>query len=103
MCVGRSGSELLLRLGRCRGGWFGCSRLGSRRSWSARTRLDGIGLVIKANNVLRDVDLLRSIEERRILAGRIQYYAEAVLTGVAVQDINHFAADALENILLRGA
>jgi hypothetical protein len=50
-------SELLLGRLRCwrRSGWFRCSGLGSRRS---RAGLNGVLLVIQADDVLRNIDLI---------------------------------------------
>jgi hypothetical protein len=95
-------SELLLRW-LCswrRSGWFRCSRLGSR--WR-RSRLNGVLLIIEANDVLRNINLIGGVQDWRILAGSIQNHAETVLARVAIQNVYHLAADALEHFLLRSS
>ena len=93
-----------MRLGRrssC--GWrLRGSRLGSR----GRTRsasLHWVRLIVQTNDLFGDVDLIGSVENRRILTGGIEHDAVAVFPGVAVNDVDHFSADALEDVLLRGA
>src|SRR5260370_38433867 len=75
----------------------------SRSRLGSRTRLNGIRLVIEADDVLRHVDLIRRIKDWRILTGGVQNDAEAILARIAVKNVYHFAADALEHFLLCGA
>src|SRR5580658_2025909 len=105
--MAESRRELLLRLrhrrSRWRSRWFRRSWLGGRRSGATRRILDGVRLVIETNDVLRHIDLIRCVQDRRILAGGVQNHAEAVLSRIAVQNVYHFASDAFQYFLLRGA
>src|SRR5882672_2689354 len=96
--------HLLLRLrGGFRGGRIGRRRLcggriGRRRLCGGRlglrpcARLDWVRLVVEAHDFLRHVDLLRKIDDRRILRRIIQEEDVAVLPRITVQHIVHFAA-----------
>src|SRR2546421_451710 len=95
-----SGS-LRLGSGRLRRGLRGFCRRRLRRSGSCR-RLDRVGLIIKADNVLRDVDLRGGIENGSALRRGIQNDGITVFTRVTVQHVHHLAADAVDDVGLRG-
>src|SRR5882724_2196038 len=86
--------HLLLRLrGGFRGGRIGRRRLcGGRLGLRPCARLDWVRLVVEAHDFLRHVDLLRKIDDRRILRRIIQEEDVAVLPRITVQHIVHFAA-----------
>src|SRR5258708_13563846 len=90
----------MLRLGsgRLRSGRFWRSGLG----WGRCASLDRIGLIVKADDVLGDVDLRGSEENRRVLPGGIQDNDETVFAGEALEHVDHLAADAFGNIAERG-
>src|SRR5207302_7703289 len=85
------------RLRRCRSGFWG-----SRLRWCGCSGLDRIGLIVEAHNVLRDVDLRGSKENRSVLRRGIENDDIAVFAGIAVQHVDHFAADAINDVGLRG-
>src|SRR5438552_1535675 len=86
------------RLRRCRSGFWG-----SRLRWCGCSGLDRIGLIVEAHNVLRDVDLRGSKENRSVLRRGIENDDIAVFAGIAVQHVDHFAADAINDVGLRGS
>src|SRR5438046_6911966 len=70
------------RLRRCRSGFWG-----SRLRWCGCSGLDRIGLIVEAHNVLRDVDLRGSKENRSVLRRGIENDDIAVFAGIAVQHV----------------
>src|SRR5260370_30258719 len=89
-----------LRLGgrRLRRGWFWRGRLCRR----GRSGLNRVGLVVEADNVLSDIDLRGSKENRSVLRGGIQDDDVSVFAGIAVQHVHHLAADAVNDVGLLG-
>src|SRR6202521_4921340 len=87
------------RLGR---GWRLRRRLRcSRFRLCSGAGLDWVSLVVKTDYVLRHIDLVGGIKNRRVLRGRIQNNDVAALARVAVQHVDHFAADAVNDVALR--
>jgi len=60
-----------------------------------------IRLIVEFYDVLGNIDIGRRKKNRRILRGSIQDGHVPVLASVAVQHIDHFAADAIEHFGLR--
>src|SRR2546425_737610 len=90
-------TKLLLRLGRrSRRSRLRCRRLLLRGC----SRLYRIGRVVKTNDVLGEIDL--RVENRIALGGRIQDHGITVLASVAVEHVDHLAADAVDHLALRG-
>src|SRR5579862_387090 len=101
--------RLLLRFGGC-----GAARLTRRRSaWSrarrsrlrqragrARWSLRRIRLIVKFHDVLGNIDLIGSVNHRRILRRNIEDHRVAVLLGILVNYIEHFASDAVHDLAL---
>src|SRR6266478_3343072 len=56
-----------------------------------------IRLIVEFYDVLRNINIGRRKKNRRVLRGSIQDGHISVLAGVAVQYIDHFAADAIEH------
>src|SRR5258708_21275149 len=91
-------------------GWFRGRRLrcgllrrfrsGCRRG--SRAAFDRIGLIIEAHDVLGDVDVGGGKKNRRVLRGSVENGHVAVFASVAVEDVDHFAAGAIEDVGLRG-
>src|SRR5690242_5709801 len=94
MLIARESGLGSRRLGRwlCRG----------RLSWRGRAALDRVSLIVKADDVLSYVNLRGGVENRSALGGRIENYGIAVFARVAVEHIHHFAADAVDDVGLRG-
>src|SRR5260370_3456847 len=84
--------------GRLRRGWFWRGRLCRR----GRSGLNRVGLVVEADNVLSDIDLRGSKENRSVLRGGIQDDDVSVFAGIAVQHVHHLAADAVNDVGLLG-
>src|SRR6266576_2282842 len=78
-------------------------RLGGRRLLLRRgTALHRIGLVVEADDVLGDVNLGRGEKKGSGRGGRIQDHGVAVLARVAVEYVDHLAADAVDDLAQRG-
>src|SRR5712692_7469869 len=96
--AGKKGLRLPLWLGSRRGRGF---RRGGLRRWGLRcgrgATLERVGLVVEPDDVLRHVDLVRGVENRCILRRRIQHEDVAVFAGVAVENIDHLAADLVDD------
>src|SRR5712692_1855104 len=73
-----------------------------RLCWRRSSGLHRIGLVVQTNNVLCHVDLVRFIKKRRVLGRGVQDHSIAAFTRVAVQNVDQFAADSIDNFPLRG-
>src|SRR5882672_1225821 len=88
-----------LRLG-C---WRRCRRLcggGFRRCRCSS--FNRISLVVELDDVLRQIHLVRSVDDWRSLRGSVEHGRIAVLARVAIQNVHHLAADAVNHVLLRG-
>jgi len=90
--------SLRLGSGWLRRRWFWRGWLG----WSGRSGLNRIGLIVEADDVLRDVDLRGSEENRSALRRGIQDEDVSVFAGIAVEHVHHLAADAVDNVGLSG-
>src|SRR5579872_779172 len=75
---------------------------GGGRGRAVRSGFNGIGLIVEANNFLGDINLAGTVDHGRALRGGIQHEGIAVFTGVAVENIEHFSADGVDNIALSG-
>src|SRR5690348_878951 len=84
-------------------GWSGGrrGRLGGRLLCGSGATLHRVGRVVKAHDVLRDVNLRGSIKNRSVLGGGVQDYNVAVLAGVFIEHVHHLAADAVDDFTLR--
>src|SRR5258708_1612783 len=86
---------------------LGGRRLRRGRFWrrlcrSGRSGLNRVSLIVEADNVLCNVDLRGSEENRIVLRGGIQNDDVSVFAGIAVEHIHHLAADAVDDVGLRG-
>src|SRR5260370_9101515 len=84
--------------GRLRRGWFWRGRLCRR----GRSGLNRVSLIVQPDNVLSNIDLRRSEENRSVLRGGIQDDDVPVFAGIAVEHVHHLAADSVDDVGLLG-
>lgn len=65
--------------------------------WS---RLHRIGLIVELDNLFGNVDLVGTVDDRAILCGIINDYAETVLLGIGLNNLHHLLAYGVDGILL---
>src|SRR5207253_7519255 len=71
-----------------------------RRRRRRGAALDGVRLVVKSNDVLRDVHLAGSVQHWGALRGSIQHKRVAVFARVAIEHIEQLPTDTVENFAL---